>query len=132
MIMEIEEFQRFVHEFKLARGWEKVHEPKDLLLGLVEEIGEFRNLVKWKSPEKIRQLLVDEPTPERRAEMVDLFGDMIWYLGALADYCRVDLRESMDFIAHEFPDRFPVDKTNGEGTTDPRHGGYDGKYAGKS
>lgn len=45
--MEIEEIQKFVTEFKTARGWHKHHELKDLLLGLVEEIGEFRNLIKW-------------------------------------------------------------------------------------
>lgn len=126
--MEIQEFQKFVHEFKYARGWEKHHEPKDLLLGLVEEIGEFRNLIKWKPDAEIRRRLVDEPTPEMKAEVVDFFGDMLWYLGTLADYCHIDMREAMDFIVAEFPDRFPVEKTNGSATTDPRAGGYDGKY----
>jgi|GEM_PF-631474 len=128
-IMEIDEFQKFVHEFKYARGWEKRHEPKDLLLGLVEEIGEFRNLIKWKNDAQIRQTLIEDQSPEARAEIVDFFGDMLWYLGTLADYCQIDMREAMDFIQKEFQWRFPVEKTNLNGTN-PKDGGYDGKYAG--
>lgn len=126
--MEIQEFQKFVHEFKYARGWEKRHEPKDLLLGLVEEIGEFRNMIKWRNDEEIRKLLLEECTPERRAEVIDFFGDMLWYLGTLADYCQVDMREAMDFIHQEFQWRFPIEKTNGTNTTDHQNVGYDGKY----
>ncbi len=39
-------FQRQIHQFSKERDWNQFYNPKDLLLGIVEEIGEIRNLVK--------------------------------------------------------------------------------------
>ncbi len=108
--MEIEEFQKFVTEFKTARGWHKHHEPKDLLLGLVEEIGEFRNLIKWEQDAAvIKRIVTDKTDKKTRDEVVNFFGDALWLVSSLAEYCEVDLREAMDLLKTEFEVRFPVE-----------------------
>jgi NTP pyrophosphatase (non-canonical NTP hydrolase) len=124
-------FQRAVARLKKERDWDQFHQPKDLLLGLIEEIGEFRNLVKWEQdPKKIRDILVTKATPEHRAEVVDFFGDALWYLGSLADYCKVDLIEASQLIITELDSRFPKQTVKGT-TANPKTGGYDGKYSHK-
>lgn len=124
-------FQASVARIKKNRDWEQFHQPKDLLLGLIEEIGEFRNLIKWEQdPEKIKRILVKDPTPEHRAEVIDFFGDALWYIGSLADYCEVDLRVAARAIIDELEGRFPVAKVKGK-TANPKTGGYDGKYTKK-
>ncbi|MFA5185589.1 MAG: hypothetical protein WC551_03820 [Patescibacteria group bacterium] len=126
--MDLPEFQKRVAEFKTARDWHQFNQPKDLLLGMVEEIGEFRNLVKWEQdPAVIKKILVDECTPQRKEEIMDFFGDMFWYLGSLADYCGISLEEAMVFNLKELESRFPVDKVKGK-TTNLQTGGFDGKY----
>ena len=40
-------FQKKIKQFAEERNWGQFHNPKDLLLGIVEEIGELRNIVKW-------------------------------------------------------------------------------------
>jgi dCTP diphosphatase len=126
--MDIHEFQEAVARMKAERDWHQFHQPKDLLLGLIEEIGEFRNIVKWEQdPDRIREMLVTGCPPDRRAEIVDFFGDALWYLGSLADYCGVDLREAMDANIRELEGRFPVEKVRGS-TANSKTGGFDGKY----
>ena len=39
--------QKQIKKFAEDRNWSQFHNPKDLLLGIVEEIGEIRNIVKW-------------------------------------------------------------------------------------
>jgi len=41
------DFQKQIKKFAEDRNWSQFHNPKDLLLGIVEEIGEIRNIVKW-------------------------------------------------------------------------------------
>ena len=124
-------FQEAVMRIKKEREWHQFHQPKDLLLGLIEEIGEFRNLIKWEqNPEKIHQLLVSNPLPEHRDEVLDFFGDALWYIGSLADYCEVDLAEASRAIVDELEGRFPKHKVKGT-TANPKTGGYDRKYSKK-
>ena len=129
--MDIVEFQQAVSRMKEERDWNQFHQPKDLLLGFVEEIGKFRNIIKWEQdPAALRRLLVSECSDERRLEIVDFFGDALWYLASLADYCKVDLREAMKEVIDGHDRRFPVAKVHGT-TANPKTGGFDGKYRGR-
>jgi NTP pyrophosphatase (non-canonical NTP hydrolase) len=51
--MHIKQFQKDVNKIKKKLDWDQYHQPKDLLLGMVEEIGEMRNLIKWEQDQII-------------------------------------------------------------------------------
>lgn len=191
-IMNMKEFQKSVSRLKGILGWNQFHQPKELLLGMIEEIGEFRNLIKWEqNPENIRKTVlgikkntkeatadskitqnqlkqlyylaslngkintdegkaatdwikqkanVDElskVTTEKadelisqliREEVVDFFGDMLWYLGSLADYCEMDLQRAMENIIKDLESRYSPEKVKGK-TAGILAGEYDGKYS---
>jgi len=190
-LMSLKEFQESVSQLKMILAWHQFHQPKDLLLGMVEEIGEFRNLIKWEQdPEKVKKIVLgtsrnlkeasanspitqnqltqlyylasingkintdrDEAatdwiklkanmkdlsriTKERadrlisqliREEVVDFFGDMLWLLGSLAEYCEVDLQQAMEEIIEDRKSRFLPEKVRGK-TARILTGEYDGKY----
>jgi len=126
--IDISNFQKRVSEFKASRDWHKFHQPKDLLLGMVEEIGEFRNIIKWEQDlNEIKNILVYECDNKRRENVENFFGDMLWYLASLAEYCEIDLEKAMFEQIKELESRFPIDKVKGT-TANPETGGYDGKY----
>jgi len=51
-------YQEQIKKFCEERNWNQFHNPKDILLGIVEEVGEFRNIIKWEqNPEIIKKLL---------------------------------------------------------------------------
>jgi len=116
-------FQKQIRKFSEERNWNQFYDPKDILLGIVEEIGELRNIIKWvPEQEKVRKLLL-----ENKAEVKDGIGDIYWFLALLANSCDVDIDEAIEFTIKDNKKRFPVSKTKGR-HTNTRLGGHDGKY----
>lgn len=101
--------QKQVEEFLKERDWRKYHMPKELLLGLVEEIGEFRNIVKWEQDEK----KVLQKIKDNHDEIDDFFGDMLWELCSLANYCDVNMSDALDRVIEKHKKRFPIEKYKG-------------------
>jgi NTP pyrophosphatase (non-canonical NTP hydrolase) len=123
--MDVKTFQKELEEFLQERDWRKYHQPKDLLLGIVEEVGEFRNLIKWEQDnERVRSIVLKE---ENRKEVKDFFRDMMWFLSSLANYCKVDIEEVLEGFVELQAKRFPVGKVKGT-IANPKSGGYDLKY----
>lgn len=106
--------QKQVKEFVRERNWEQYHVPKELLLGMVEEIGEFRNIIKWeRDDEKVLAKIRDN-----FEETEDFFGDILWELCSLGNYCGVDLSEALDKVIVKHKKRFPVEKFKGKHTNE--------------
>jgi len=190
--MSLKEFQKSVSKLKQMLGWSQIHQPKELLLGMIEEIGEFRNLIKWEQdPENIRKIVlgisknlteaspISQMTQKQmkqlyylasingkintdrgeaatnwikqkanvndlsritvgsadkliskliREEIVDFFGDILWYLGSLADYCKVDLQQAIDDVIKNLESRYPPKIVKGK-TAGILAREYDGKYS---
>lgn len=114
-----EQIKRFCEE----RNWSQFHNPKDLLLGIVEEIGEVRNIIKWEqNPEIIQKVLLDN-----KDQVKDAVGDIFWFLSLLANSCNVDIDEAAKMTINDNEKRFPVEKTKDK-HTNTYLGGHDGKY----
>lgn len=97
------EFQKRIKDFCDKRDWCQFHNPKDLLLGIVEEVGEIRNIVKWEQDrEKLRQALV-----ANKERVEDDIGDIYWFLALLANSCDVDMNEAIDKVINKNEKRFP-------------------------
>lgn len=117
------EFQKEIKEFCEEREWGQFFDPKDLLLGIVEEVGEVRNVVKWlKTREEGNKALHDN-----KAEVQDAVGDILWFLSLLANAADVDMDEAIKWTIEDNRKRFPVDKVKGK-HTNTKAGGHDGKY----
>lgn len=116
-------FQKQIKKFCEERNWSQFHNPKDLLLGIVEEIGEVRNVVKWEQdPKIIKEILLNN-----KKEIKDAVGDIYWFLSLLANSCNVDIDEAIEMTIKDNEKRFPVKKTRGK-HTNLYLGGHDGKY----
>lgn len=116
-------YQKIIKKFGKDRNWEDFWNVKDVLLGIVEEVGELRNLVKWEqNPEIIKKVL-----KKNRGEVKDGIGDIYWYLAVLGNNCGVDIDEAIEMTIIDNKKRFPVDKTKGK-HTNLYLGGHDGKY----
>lgn len=117
-------YQKQIKKFSDDRNWGKFHNPKDLLLGIVEEIGEIRNIIKWEQDTKI----LKEVLQKNKKEVEDAIGDIYWFLALLANNSGVDIDEAIEMTIKDNEKRFPISKTKGRHTN--RHlGGHDGKYA---
>lgn len=116
-------FQKKIQQFSRARDWDQFHNPKDLLLGIVEEIGEIRNIVKWEQdPEKIKQALFDN-----QEKLEDDLGDIYWFMALLANSAKIDIDRAIGEVIKKNEKRFPIKHTKST-HTNRLLGGKDGKY----
>ena len=117
------EFQKQIKQFAVDREWDQFHNPKDLLLGIVEEVGEMRNIVKWEQdPEELRKALHDN-----REELEDNIGDLYWFLALLANNGGVNIDDAIAKVIEKNKDRFPVADTKNQ-HTNIHLGGKDKQY----
>ena len=115
--------QEQIKKFCRERNWDQFHNPKDILLGIVEEVGEFRNLAKWEQdPQVIRKVFL-----EKKAEVEDGIGDMFWFLSLLANSYDIDIDQAAQVVIDENERRFPLDQTKDK-HTNINLGGYDGHH----
>ena len=118
------DFQKRIKQFSEERDWDQFYNPKDLLLGIVEEIGELRNIVKWEQDiAKLRKALT-----ENKVEVEDHIGDIYWFLSLLANSCEVNLDEAIHKVIESNKKRFPVSEVKSRHTNRYLGGAKDRQY----
>ncbi|XP_004587198.2 dCTP pyrophosphatase 1 [Ochotona princeps] len=106
----LEDVRRLHAAFAAERDWEQFHQPRNLLLALVGEVGELAELFQWKPDE--------EPGPQAwpardRAALEEELSDVLIYLVALAARCRVDLPRAVLSKMDTNRRRYPVHLSRG-------------------
>ena len=120
-------FQKQIKTFVDARNWDQFQSPKDLLLGIVEEIGELRNIIKWEQdPEVINKVILDN-----KDEFEDNIGDIYWFLAVLANKYDIDLDQAITKVIKSNQKRFPIKQTKNP-HTNLKLGGIDKQYKKKA
>lgn len=113
-------FQKRIKKFVDDRDWGQFIGTKDILLGIVEEVGEIRNIIKWEQdPKKIKKALKNNQT-----EMEDQIGDIYWFLALLANEAGVDMDKAIDGVIKANRKRFPIKEVKSR-HTNTRLGGID-------
>lgn len=83
----MKKMQEDIIDFRNKRGWDTVHQEKDLALSIVLESSELLELFQWKTSE--------EAVKGNREEMKDEMADVLIYLIQLALKLDVDLEEAV-------------------------------------
>ncbi|MEK7496366.1 MAG: MazG nucleotide pyrophosphohydrolase domain-containing protein [Patescibacteria group bacterium] len=118
------EFQNRIKKFAEDRDWSQFHNPKDLLLGIVEEVGEIRNIVKWEQNlETLKEVLL-----KNKAELEDNIGDIYWFLALLANGSGIDIDKAIDSVIKNNELRFPAKDVKSQ-HTNLYLGGKDKQYS---
>lgn len=116
-------FQKKIKQFNTERNWDQFQSPKDLLLGIVEEIGELRNIIKWEQdPTVINRVIL-----ENKSEFEDNIGDIYWFLAVLANKYDIDLDQAIEKVIKNNKKRFPITVTKNR-HTNLKLGGSDKQY----
>ncbi|XP_076004075.1 glutamyl-tRNA(Gln) amidotransferase subunit B, mitochondrial [Genypterus blacodes] len=84
----VEDIRRMQAEFTDERDWNQFHQPRNLLLAMVGEVGEVSELFQWRG--EVAEGLPDWSDSERE-QLAHELSDVLIYLVELAEKCRVDL-----------------------------------------
>lgn len=119
----LKDWQANIKAFNDERLWSNPQFMKDLLLNVVEEVGEARNIIKWipeaKSPELIEK---------KKDEWADFIGQLQYLTLKMAYLTGIDTEDALKKTMEEFAQRFPVEKARGT-HANVSAGGHDGKYS---
>lgn len=118
---QLKEWQEIVKAFNDERAWSTPH-FKDLLLNVVEEVGEARNIIKWIPETRSLELI-----QKNKDEWADFIGQLQYLVLKMSYLSGVDAEEALHKTMEEFKQRFPVDKVKGN-HANVAAGGHDGKY----
>ncbi|KAM4585271.1 glutamyl-tRNA(Gln) amidotransferase subunit B, mitochondrial [Odontesthes bonariensis] len=88
----MEDIRRRQAEFTDERDWNKFHQPRNLLLAMVGEVGEVAELFQWRG--EVAEGLPDW-TESEREQLAHELSDVLIYLVELAEKCRVDLPQAV-------------------------------------
>lgn len=88
----MEDIRRMQAEFTDERDWNQFHQPRNLLLAMVGEVGEVAELFQWRG--EAAEGLPDWSDSERE-QLAHELSDVLIYLVELAEKCRVDLPQAV-------------------------------------
>uniref|UniRef100_UPI003AAA6C02 glutamyl-tRNA(Gln) amidotransferase subunit B, mitochondrial n=1 Tax=Centroberyx gerrardi TaxID=166262 RepID=UPI003AAA6C02 len=88
----IEDIRRLQAEFTDERDWNQFHQPRNLLLAMVGEVGEVSELFQWRG--EVAEGLPGW-TDSEREQLAQELSDVLIYLVELAEKCHVDLPQAV-------------------------------------
>ncbi|KAL2098190.1 hypothetical protein ACEWY4_007397 [Coilia grayii] len=88
----LEDIRRMQAEFTDERNWNQFHQPRNLLLAMVGEVGEVSELFQWRG--EVAEGLPDW-TESEREHLAQELSDVLIYLVELAEKCHVDLPQAV-------------------------------------
>lgn len=89
----VRDLERLAADYAAVRGWDQVHTPKDLAIGVVTEAAELLQLFRFKSPEEIGMLLSQSNFMDA---VNDELGDIVFLLVRFAERCQCDLSHALE------------------------------------
>jgi NTP pyrophosphatase (non-canonical NTP hydrolase) len=89
----LRDLERLAATYAAARGWDKVHNPKDLAIGIVTESAELLQLFRFKSPEETEAMLLQADFQDA---VHDELGDIMFLLVRFARRCKCDLSGALE------------------------------------
>ena len=106
----LEHIRRLQAEFTAERDWSQFHQPRNLLLALVGEVGELAELFQWRG--EVAEGLPDWSDADREKVSQEL-SDVCIYLVELAEKCRVDLPQAVLQKMELNRRKYPASKVHG-------------------
>ncbi|MCL0104251.1 nucleotide pyrophosphohydrolase [Dehalococcoidia bacterium] len=97
------EIKKLIQEFNMIRNWDKYHHPKDLILAIMEELGELSRIFKRVNTKNEVKYLKKEKVGE---EIADIFI----YLFMLCYKADIDISNAIMEKLQKNNEKYPVDK----------------------
>lgn len=106
----VEDIRRMQAEFTDERDWNQFHQPRNLLLAMVGEVGEVAELFQWRG--EVAEGLPDW-TESEREHLAQELSDVLIYLVELAEKCHVDLPQAVLRKMALNRQKYPANKVHG-------------------
>lgn len=106
----LKELQEKVKQFNLERDWDQFHNPKDLLVALVSEVGELADCYRWLSDKEMDDI---HSHPAKKQKVKEEIADIIMYLLTLSYKIDIDIAEAVQEKVEKNKNKYPVSRSKG-------------------
>ncbi|MBW2963146.1 nucleotide pyrophosphohydrolase [Candidatus Woesearchaeota archaeon] len=110
MASDLEKLKEKIREFDLERDWEQFHNPKDLLVALVSEMGELAECYRWLSKEELTRV---HSNPEKKEKVEEEIADIMMFLIRLAHQTDIDIINAVEKKLERIKEKYPSEKVKG-------------------
>jgi dCTP diphosphatase len=97
-----------IREFSRERNWDKFHQPKNLILAAMGELGELAEILQWKNDSEVIDYLSTGEGQERIKEEI---ADVAIYLIRLCQTQNIDFLEALNDKLLKNEKNYPVEKS---------------------
>ena len=94
----------------MDRDWDQFHNPKDLLVALVSEVGELADCYRWLSDEEMARVHSD---PVKKKEIEEEIADITMYILTLAYKTDIDIQKAVESKLEKNSKKYPLHKSKG-------------------
>ena len=108
----MQSLRQTLQQFALERDWDQYHQPRNIALALVGEVGELAECFQWKSDEQCPRGL-GTWKEKHKVHLGEEISDVLLYLVRLADVCGVDLADAVSKKLAKNAEKYPADLVRG-------------------
>ena len=108
--MDLNKIKEKVRQFNKERDWDQFHNPKDILVALVSEVGELAECYRWLNQEEIARIHTD---PGKKKKVEEEIADIMLYLITLAYKTNIDIVKAVEEKLEKNKKKYPVNKSKG-------------------
>jgi len=107
---DLKELIAQIKQFNHERDWDQYHNPKDLLVALVSEVGELAECYRWLNADELSQIHTD---PDKKKKVEEEIADIIIYLLILSYKTDIDITTAIEQKLEKNRQRYPIEKVKG-------------------
>src|SRR3989344_8240888 len=104
---DFDKIKEKIKQFNFERDWDKFHNPKDLLIALVSEVGELAECYRWLNQNELESV---HANPEKKKKIEEEIADIMMYLIILSYKTNIDIFKAIEDKLEKNKLRYPVDK----------------------
>lgn len=101
--MNIKDLQKDVIDFRNARAWDKIDNPKDSVMALIAEAAELLEHFKWHSGKETEKYVKNH-----KEEIADELADVLYWVLTMSHDLEIDLGDAFQKKLKKNAKKYPV------------------------
>jgi NTP pyrophosphatase (non-canonical NTP hydrolase) len=110
MDTDLNRLKEKIKQFNIERDWDKFHNPKDLLVALMSEVGELADCYRWLNKEELDRIHTD---PVKKKKIEEEIADIMSYLIMIAYKTDIDIFKAVEEKIEKNREKYPAEKMKG-------------------
>lgn len=106
----LESLKEQIKQFNIDRDWDQFHNPKDILVALVSEVGELADCYRWLSDAEMSTIHTD---PVKKKKVEEEIADIMMYIIILAYKTDINILSAVEAKLEKNKLKYPIEKSKG-------------------